>query len=215
MKIIRAILVLVLFIAAVLLASANEAAVKLVYLPELPLAGFERARSVLVPLFLVVLVSLGLGGILGGGLALFQQAALKLRVRRLDKDNARLTNDVAAAREKLGLVTAQLDQSRQEAALLRTELEGPHESAAAVEAAVDADARRPEQDGRTDKAPPAGQELPAEPSTQSTTGGVGGRGVEDPGQSATGPADGPASARKPGESGTAAKAPREDSGAER
>jgi uncharacterized membrane protein YciS (DUF1049 family) len=209
MKIIRAILVLVLFIAAVLLASANEAAVTIVYLPELPLAGFERARSVLVPLFLVVLVSLGLGGILGGGLALFQQAALKLRVRRLDKDNARLTNDVAAAREKLGLVTAQLDQSRQEAALLRTELEGPHESAAEVEAAIDADAGRPEQDGRSDKAPPA------EPPTQSTTGGEAGRGVEDPARSATVPVDGPASARNPGESGTAATAPQEDSGSER
>lgn len=171
MKIIRAILVLVLFIVAVLLASANETAVELVYLPELPLAGFERARSVLVPLFLVVLVSLGLGGILGGGLALFQQAALKLRVRRLDKDNARLANDVAAAREKLGLVTAQLDESRQEAALLRTELEGPHHPEGDLETRHEETADASGQGRRSDAAPPAGQEAPG---VQSPTGGAGG-----------------------------------------
>lgn len=119
MRILRWMTVLLLFILAVLLARENDALVDLVYQPGVPFHGLEEPRSVRIPLFLLVLITLGVGGILGGGMALFQQTSLKLRLRRSEKDNGRLTNDVAAVREKLGLVAAQLDQARRETAELR------------------------------------------------------------------------------------------------
>lgn len=150
MKVVRRIGVLILFILAVLLAGANEQTVDLVYLPALPVTGFEQPRAVALPMFLLVLAALALGGILGGGLALFQQASLKMRLQRSEKDNARLTNDVAAVREKLGLVTAQLDEARRDAAELRTELEQAGGSAASGA----------DPGGRTDPAGPADERGP-------------------------------------------------------
>jgi len=129
-KILRWTAILLLFILAVFLARENDALVDLVYHPGVPLSGLEEPRSITVPLFVLVLVTLGLGGVLGGGLALFQQTSLNLKLRRREKDSARLTNDVAAVREKLGLVTAQLDEARREAAELRGSIDAAGEDLA-------------------------------------------------------------------------------------
>jgi len=136
-KILRGVLLLFLFVFGVWVGIENQADVQFAYLPAIPLVGLGAASTITMPVFLLVLLAVLIGGVCTGGLALFQQSSLKFQLRRAIKDRDRIAGDEAAVREKLELVTAQLDQARREAAELRVPAQPPAKRPASEEAEED------------------------------------------------------------------------------
>jgi len=152
MKVVRTILLGLLFIAGVFLASANVQPVELVLLPNLPIDGWPAKHSVAVPLFVLVLGALVVGVLVGGLGALLQHVKLRTGLRRARKENRRQGEELAGVREKLALVEAELEQARRECAQLESHLErsdplpgasAPQTGAVAADAPAGTVAERP------------------------------------------------------------------------
>jgi hypothetical protein len=111
-KILRTVLIVVVFLAGVLMATANTARVDLVYVPELPFAAAPLARSISLPLYLLVLCVLTIGVLLGGLAAAVEQIRLRTGLRRARKENARVTAELRSVKERLELARAELEQER-------------------------------------------------------------------------------------------------------
>jgi len=88
-----------LFVAAVFISSANVHVVELVYLPGIGIESTWEPRAVHVPLFVVVLASLIIGALLGGAGALFEQARLRLALRKARKVADKAASDADEARQ--------------------------------------------------------------------------------------------------------------------
>ncbi len=116
MRVIRTAVLSLLFIAGVFLASANVHDVSLVFLPNIPIAGWPEFRSVELPLFILVLGFLVLGVILGGFGALFEHVRLRRALRRASKEKDKLAGELGAAR-------AEVEQAESQQSRLREELE--------------------------------------------------------------------------------------------
>lgn len=131
MRAIRAIFFVVLFVAAVFVASANRAAVEVVYMPQIQgLAGFEQTRAVQTPLFLLILASLLIGVLTGGLGAIVEQASLRLGLRRAGKLRDRALKEKAeaealleTAQDSANDARAELAEAKLEMAKLKAELD--------------------------------------------------------------------------------------------
>ena len=114
MRVIRTAVLSLLFIAGVFLASANVHDVSLVFLPNIPIAGWPEFRSVELPLFMLVLGFLVLGVILGGFGVLFEHVRLRRALRRASRDKDKLVGERVAARDEV-------EQAQARRVLLREE----------------------------------------------------------------------------------------------
>ena len=123
MRVLRAVFGVLLFVAAVFVASANVHNVELFYLPNIDVAGWPELRSVELPLFLIVLSFLTLGVILGGLAAILQQVALRAGMRRAGKLRDRALKDKAAAEALLDTAQDEANDARAELAEVKAELE--------------------------------------------------------------------------------------------
>ena len=101
MKILRNVLLCVLFVAAVFVSSANVQLVEIVYLPATGLESGWQPRAIQLPLFVIVLGALGIGALLGGAAGLFEQGRLRLSLRQSRKSEHKAAADLATAEEKL------------------------------------------------------------------------------------------------------------------
>ncbi len=129
MRVIRTIVVALLFIAAVFLASANVQEVEIVFLPDLPLAGWPSVQSVELPLFVIVLGSLVVGVLVGGFGALLEQARLRRAVRRATKEKEKLAGELREVR-------AELERAESARAELERELERTRSAGSSVQQAA-------------------------------------------------------------------------------
>lgn len=116
MKILRNVLLCVLFVVAVFVSSANVQLVEIVYLPATGLESGWQPRSIQLPLFVIVLGALGIGALLGGAAGLFEQGRLRLALRQARKSEHKAAADLAA-------VEANVARERESAERLRRELE--------------------------------------------------------------------------------------------
>jgi len=115
MRILRSIVLALLFIAGVFVASANVQLVELVIVPDTGIASFPAKIAIELPLFLIVIVALGAGVLLGGLAAVLEQVRLRTGLRR-----ARKERDHAV--EEHGKADALLDGARAEAEGLRAQV---------------------------------------------------------------------------------------------
>jgi uncharacterized integral membrane protein len=97
MRILRNVLLCVIFVFAVFVSSANVQLVEIVYLPATGLASGWQPRSIQLPLFVIILGALGLGALLGGIAGLFEQGRLRLALRQSRKAEHKAAADLAAA----------------------------------------------------------------------------------------------------------------------
>lgn len=119
MKILRNVILCVLFVVAVFISSANVQLVEIVYLPA---TGFEsgwRPRTIQLPLFVIILGALGIGAMLGGAGGLFEQGRLRLALRRARKaeqqaatDRAEAETSAARERESVERLRVELQSAR-------------------------------------------------------------------------------------------------------
>jgi len=142
MRVLRSIAIALLCIAGVFVASANVHLVELFYLPAANISGWPAERSVSVPLFLLVIVTLVAGVLLGGLAAVLQQVRLRTGLRRARKERDRAVAEQGKAAAMLDNAKAEADGLRAEIAELRDELRAAGEIEKADEplsAFVDAD----------------------------------------------------------------------------
>jgi len=116
MRILRNVLLCVIFVFAVFISSANVQLVEIVYLPATGLESGWEPRSIQLPLFVIVLGALALGALLGGAAGLFEQGRLHLALRQSRKTEHKAAAELASAQEILA-------NERDAAARLRGELE--------------------------------------------------------------------------------------------
>jgi len=116
MKILRNVLLCVLFVIAVFVSSANVQLVEIVYLPATGLESGWRPRAIQLPLFVIILAALGIGALLGGAAGLLEQGRLRLALRRARKAEQQAVSDRAEAE-------ASFSRERESAERLRIELE--------------------------------------------------------------------------------------------
>jgi uncharacterized integral membrane protein len=121
-KILRNVLLCVLFVVAVFISSANVQLVEIVYLPATGLESGWQPRAIQLPLFVIVLGALGVGALLGGAAGLFEQGRLRLALRQSRKTEHKAVADLAAAE-------AGLASEREGSQRLQRELEAAHASA--------------------------------------------------------------------------------------
>ncbi|TFH31974.1 MAG: hypothetical protein E4H00_02415 [Myxococcales bacterium] len=124
MGIIRNIIVAILFVAAVYIASANVQLIEIVYLPTSGVSSGWDARSIELPVFVVVLGGLVLVAVFGGAAGLFEQGRLRLALRKATKAERR-ANDEIASLEK------QLTKQQSESSELQSELDAVRSASAA------------------------------------------------------------------------------------
>ena len=122
MKILRNVLLCVLFVAAVFISSANVQLVEIVYLPATGLESGWQPRSIQLPLFVIVLGALGIGALLGGAAGLFEQGRLRLALRQSRKAEHKAVAELAEAETGLA-------GERETAARLRRDLEAARAAA--------------------------------------------------------------------------------------
>jgi len=115
-KIVKRTLLLVLFVLGVFIATQNADPVTLVLIPDLSIPRWPEARAITLPLFLVVLGALLVGGLLIAVVAAAERVRLQAGLRRARRDIARLETELAGTREKLELTSSELEQARREAA---------------------------------------------------------------------------------------------------
>lgn len=116
MKIVRNVLLCVLFVVAVFVSSANVQLVEIVYLPATGLESGWQPRAIQLPLFVLVLGALGIGALLGGAAGLFEQGRLRLALRQSRKSEHKAAADLAAVEQDVA-------RERENAERLRRELE--------------------------------------------------------------------------------------------
>ncbi len=122
MKVVRVVLLCGLFIVGVFISSANVAPVDLVLWPNLGRPVATPARSVEVPLFVLVLASVLFGLVLGGATALFEQGRLRWGLRRAEKTTRRLKAEASSAEANLMTQREQVERLSLELAAARREL---------------------------------------------------------------------------------------------
>lgn len=122
MKILRNVLLCVLFVAAVFISSANVQLVEIVYLPATGLESGWQPRAVQLPLFVIVLGALAIGALLGGAAGLFEQGRLRLALRQARKSEHKAASDLAEAQ-------AELAGEKETGARLRRELDSARAAA--------------------------------------------------------------------------------------
>jgi hypothetical protein len=115
MRIIRSILLALLFLVGVVVASANVHLVELVIFPDLGIEALPNKISIELPLFVIVITALGGGVLLGGLAAALEQIRLRHGLRRARKERDR-------ALEEQGKADALLDAARGEADGLRAQI---------------------------------------------------------------------------------------------
>jgi len=122
MKIVRNVVLCVLFVVAVFISSANVQLVEIVYLPATGLESGWQPRSIQLPLFVIVLGALGIGALLGGAAGLFEQGRLRLALRQSRKVEHKAVADLATAE-------ASLASEREGSARLRHDLDAARTAA--------------------------------------------------------------------------------------
>ena len=133
MKLIRSVVLGVVFLLGVFLASANTGLVDLVYLPALPFAGLGEAASLRVPTFIVVLGSI-LVGVIGTGLGVFvEQSKLRWATRAAVKKARQKEKEWEGLRDELAGAKQELANARQELAVARAETTTARERLAQTE----------------------------------------------------------------------------------
>ena len=99
MKILRILLLAILFVLAVFICSANTNTVPLVLWPSVDMGGMPGEFRIDPPLFIVILGALLVGLLIGGTGAIFQQSRLKFGLRRANKEVGRLLASLAEAEQ--------------------------------------------------------------------------------------------------------------------
>jgi putative membrane protein len=97
-----------LFVVCVFVASANVHTVELVYLPHLNVEGWPERGVVEMPMFVLVLGSLVIGLLLGATGAVFEQARLRIGLRRDRHEHERLEAELSQSREEMKQLAADL-----------------------------------------------------------------------------------------------------------
>jgi len=133
MRVIRSVVMVMLFLVGVFVANANMHTVDVTYLPSAPALGLPVGATITVPLFLVVLVTLAVGVLLGGLVAILEQAQLRLGLRRARKERDRAVEEQAKATALLENANSDAAGLRAELAELRAELRAAGESVKADE----------------------------------------------------------------------------------
>jgi uncharacterized integral membrane protein len=123
----------VVFVAAVYVASANVEPVEIVYLPATGVQGAWAARSVELPLFVVVLAALVLGAVIGGLTALYEQGRLRLALRRALRDQRETSAKLTIAQEGWEQEQVTTHALRAELTALRATATPPKEQAGVSE----------------------------------------------------------------------------------
>ncbi len=121
MRVVRTVVIALLFIAAVFLASANMQTASLVLLPEVPGTGWPQIQSPDLPLFIWILGSLALGVVVGAFGALVEQARLRRGLRRSEKEKAKLSAELGQVQEELDRCRRECDDVRGQLEQLRAE----------------------------------------------------------------------------------------------
>ena len=134
MRVLRSISIVLLCIAGVFIASANVHIVELFYLhPAAEIGSWPTERSVSVPLFLVVIVTLVAGVLLGGLAAILEQVRLRTGLRRARKERDRAVDEQGKAAALLDNASAEANGLRAEITELREELRAAGETDMAEE----------------------------------------------------------------------------------
>ena len=126
MKTLRAVVVCLLFVAAVFVASANVHVVEIVYLPAIGIESTWAPRALHAPLFVIVLGALLVGALLGGAAALFEQTRLRLGLRQARKAAAKAAEDSEAARAEGMRAAEEIARLRRELADARAATSPPN-----------------------------------------------------------------------------------------
>lgn len=126
MRVLRTVLICLLFVAAVFISSANVHLVELVYLPGIGIESTWEPRSIRAPLFVVVLGALLIGALLGGAAAIFEQTRLRLALRQSRKAAEKAASDVEAVRDERARDLSEAARLRQELADARRALSPPN-----------------------------------------------------------------------------------------
>jgi hypothetical protein len=171
MRALKIILVAFLFIACVLVSTANMHSVQLVF-PDVPIAGWPHFEPIQVPLFFVLLITLFAGVLLAALATLLEQVRLRTIARRARRERERAerareeaerARDVAEG-ERASLI-AQAEQARSELAAVRSMVDQAQKESTALR--VERDALRAELDAaRAQTSPgesaslPQGEETP-------------------------------------------------------
>ncbi len=121
MRVVRTVVVALLFIAAVFLASANMQTASLVLLPEIPGTGWPQIQSPDLPLFIWILGSLALGVVIGAFGALVEQTRLRRGLRRSEKEKEKLSAELGQVQEELDRCRRERDEARNQLEQIRAE----------------------------------------------------------------------------------------------
>jgi hypothetical protein len=162
MRILKTVILCLAFVVAVFLCSANVHVVDLHYIPDIGVPQLGEPRSLGLPLFLLVLGSVALGLLLGGGGALFEQTRLRLELRQAKKAADRCREQALTADSELGVEREEVARLKAEVASLRRErdvlarrpgetVEEAADAAASVE--DDAEPRTADGDAPSEEAP--------------------------------------------------------------
>jgi uncharacterized integral membrane protein len=134
MRILKTVILCLAFVVAVFLCSANVHSVQLHYIPDIGLPQLGEPQSLNLPLFLLVLGSVALGLVLGGGGALFEQTRLRLELRQAKKAADRYHDQALSSDSELGVEREEVARLKAQPTTLRRErdalLEPPTEPAA-------------------------------------------------------------------------------------
>lgn len=134
MGIVRNVVLCLFFVAAVYVASANVQPVEIVYLPAFGGDSPWNARSVEIPLFVVILGALVVGALIGGITGLLEQGRLRLALRRAVRAEHKAREQLAETESSLGKEQASSHALRAELSAVRAATSAPpSESASASE----------------------------------------------------------------------------------
>jgi uncharacterized integral membrane protein len=148
MRILKTVILCLAFVAAVFLCSANVHSVQLHYIPDFGITQLGAPQSLDAPLFLVVLASVALGLVFGGGAALFEQTRVKLELRQAKKAEAKFREQAVTGVSELGV-------EREEVARLNAAISSLHRERDELVAAADQRASSERAEVESSAVPPA------------------------------------------------------------
>jgi uncharacterized integral membrane protein len=153
MRILKTVILCLAFVAAVFLCSANVHSVQLHYIPDFGITQLGAPQTLEAPLFLVVLASVALGLVFGGGAAIFEQTRVKLELRQAKKAEAKFREQAVTGASELGVEREEVARLNAEVLRLNRERD---------ELAAASDQRESNETAEVESAPPVEAEPPSD-----------------------------------------------------
>ncbi len=122
MKLLRTVILGVLFLLGVFLSSANTGSMKIVYLPPMPFGPMPEGASIEVPVFIVILGSILVGVLITGLGVAFEQSKLRWSTRSALKQAKRQEAEWGAANRDVASMKEQVANANGETERVRAKL---------------------------------------------------------------------------------------------